>query len=301
MLRRSSLLILFVSLLAPAAARAHDDVATQVEDLTVALSKHPDSARLLLRRADLRRVEGRHSEALADVQAARRTGADPVASFNLQGRIELEQGRASAARATLTRSLRTSESFLGRWYRARAFRALGRTDDALDDYDRAVALGRAADVFLERGRLLESTGAWEQAADNYRTALRRAGESGVVRARLFEAELASGELDAAVAAVSPMIDRMPIRTRWLVMRARAHAAAGDLAAARRDRALALQDANRALEQRRSPLLLVERARVYAASGRDAAARVDVEEALRRAPHYGPAQRLHARLGLRGAP
>jgi tetratricopeptide (TPR) repeat protein len=282
-------------------AAAHDDVSRQVDDLTTALEARGASPDLLLRRADLHRIEGRHRAALADVRAALSAGAPTVRALNLKGRIELEDGKAMVAEATLTRSLQESDTFVGRWYRARARAALGRTSDALADYDVAVGLRAVTDAFLERGRLLEAQGRMGDAAQNYRLALRRVGEAGVLRERLFEAEMATGSHAAAIDAVRPMIERLPVRTRWLLMRARAHAAAGDSDAATRDRARALGDVNRALAKRRSPLLLVERARVYAALGRDASALADVDEALRRAPHYEPARELVSELGLRGTP
>ncbi len=282
----STLLVLWTS-----AAFAHDGLPLEIREVSATIRENPTDSDALLRRADLYRIERQWVLARADLRAAANAGA-PVASTALaRGRLELEAGQFAVAERAFDVHLAAGSTFLGHWHRARARRALGRTDEALSDYDHAVTLDKAVDVFRERGALLLDAGRAAEAASNFEMALSRLGEVDLLRTDLFHARLAAGRADAAIAAIAPVMARATIRTRWLLLRARAHDAAGRPADATADRAAALRDADRALQKRRSPLLLVDRAQARLASGDRTGARADALEAMGRAPQYAPAASL----------
>lgn len=275
---------------------AHDGLPHEIAELTERIVDDPSNPQLLLQRADLWRIEDGFDRALADLERARRLGADEAEVTLLKGRVLYEARRPEDALVALDAHLALRPgSFLGHWYRARARRAAGDADGALVDYGRAVELGTTLELFTERGALLEEREDFRAAARNYRMALQRLGESDLMRESLWRAEMAAKRFKAATAAIEPVLGRAQVRTRWLLMRADARAADGDRRGALADRQLALADVDEALKKRRSPMLLVQRAAAHRALGRLDLALADAEEAAKRAPKYAAAVRLHAEL------
>jgi tetratricopeptide (TPR) repeat protein len=112
-----------------------------------------------------------------------RTPAEKAVALHHEGELAWERGEAADAVELYTKALTAvpggHRSLAGR---ARALAALGRTDEALDDYRAALAKVPLPEYALESGELYESLGLSGDAATRYelmREQVTRAGEHGV--------------------------------------------------------------------------------------------------------------------------
>ncbi|MFH8931773.1 tetratricopeptide repeat protein [Streptomyces pristinaespiralis] len=112
-----------------------------------------------------------------------RTPTEKAVALHREGELAWERGEAEEAVEHFTKALRTvPESHRSLAGRARALAALGRTDEALDDYRSALAKLPLPEYALEAGELYESMGLNGDAATLYellRKQVTRAGEHGV--------------------------------------------------------------------------------------------------------------------------
>lgn len=171
--------------------------------------------------------------------------------------------------------------------RARAESALGRTRQAVADFEAAIAIAPLPHYLLGLGELQQSLGHQEQAEVQYavlrgQETIRRAGRTPAdTDAILFEADHGTPSRAVTMA-------QQALRTRPFIAVHDAYAWA--LHRAGRDRE-ALGEADQALALgTRSALFRYHRAVIHHALGNDRAARSDLERALRTEPRFHP---LHA--------
>jgi tetratricopeptide (TPR) repeat protein len=112
-----------------------------------------------------------------------RTPAEKAVALHREGELAWERGEAADAVEHYTKALRAvPDSHRSLAGRARALAALGRTDEALDDYRAALAKVPLPEYALESGELYESLGLTGDAASRYelmREQVTLAGEHGV--------------------------------------------------------------------------------------------------------------------------
>jgi tetratricopeptide (TPR) repeat protein len=156
-------------------------------------------------------------------------------------------------------------------------------------YDDALAVGDHQDVYLARGRVLETLGRDEEAANGYAAGLHAHAGAVVLRDALIRVELRRGNHERALAEIDQAMAQARIRTRWLLLRGEVLAAAGRSREAQAAREEALREADRALARRDSPANHVERGRALLALGRAEEAIRELEQALRRVPRLPEAQ------------
>lgn len=158
------------------------------------------------RTAEMYRDRGWREDALATAQDAAnraKTPAEKAACLSRLGDLAWERGEPEEAVAQYGAALRTDRvhpaSLAGR---ARALAALGRTDEAQQDYQAALSKSPRPAYMLELGELYESLGLDGDSVNQYtrlRKALSRAGTQGVDEALLLgRFEAAHGDADAAV-------------------------------------------------------------------------------------------------------
>ncbi|GAA2998319.1 tetratricopeptide repeat protein [Streptomyces drozdowiczii] len=158
------------------------------------------------RAAEMYRDRGWREDALATAQdAANRAGtpAEKAACLTRLGELAWERGEPKEAVAQYGAALRVDRghhpALAGR---ARALAALGRTDDAVRDYQAALARSPRPAYLLELGELYESLGLDGDSVGQYeklRAALERGTARGVDESlTLGRFEAAHGDADAAV-------------------------------------------------------------------------------------------------------
>src|SRR5262245_48300864 len=157
---RIGILLLTCALVAPRLALAHATIDSQLEEVTQLIAKNPGDARLFLRRGELHRVHTDWSAAEADYRTARQIDPGLAEVDFCLGRMFLEKGQPEKALPELDKFLaRKPEEAECLTLRARALALLGRTNEAVKDYRRALAslAARGADdpnTFLELSNLL---------------------------------------------------------------------------------------------------------------------------------------------------
>lgn len=279
------------ALLAAAAARGHDGPAAELARLSAAIDAAPADPGLRLRRAAVLRRAGRHSQALADARAA---GASARASLET-GLALAALGDPAGAEVALDAALASLDDPAGLWARARLRAARKDAGGAIRDYRRAGKLAPAIDLFLEEAALLDDAGA----AAACTRGLARFPSSSVLRVELARIEARRGRHHRALEALAPLVAAAQVKTRWLLRQADIHALAGRPDLAARDRALALDEAERALSHRGSADRLVDRALCHRALGRDREAEADLRRALEQSPGLDEARRcLEGRAACR---
>jgi len=294
----SKFLALVVLIAAPS-ARADAPLEEQRFALERRIADAPWDLSLRLRLVDLETRLGSLRRALEDVRIAEvafpRESRLPV----LEAEILLLSERPAEAEAIL------DSIIAGPGRHRHAYRVRGRAREALsdrvgaaEDYGAALLLGPDVEIYLARGRLLEGLRRWEDGLQNYRQGLRETGATPIRRA-LITIQTRMGRLDAAIAHVDVLVSQAQVATRFLVLRASLLERQGRSAEARRDRELALAQAEALYARRPSPLALMERGRARLALGQRAAAREDLERASRQAPQLFEARDLLSRLAGAG--
>jgi hypothetical protein len=103
--------------------------------------------------------------------------------------------------------------------RADARAALGDAAGALDDWDAAIALWPTPDRVLARGRLAESTGALDRAAEGYAEGIAALAGAPSLRLALYDLERRRGRAEAARAQADALLLAVPDHPEWLLLRA----------------------------------------------------------------------------------
>ncbi|MFE1292627.1 tetratricopeptide repeat protein [Streptomyces sp. NPDC058751] len=182
------------------ARRRLGDLPGAYEDLRRALAVDPDADWIELELGDTHRLEDRHEEAVAVFRRLLERDPGNVSAMGCLGAVHHDLREHAEALVWLDRALAADpDHAYARDQRARVFLATGRTERALADWERRIALGGATDTArLEIVELLIHCGRWDEAT-----------------ARLAEADPAPGPDDDLV----PNRDRLRVEVlrhtgRW---------------------------------------------------------------------------------------
>ena len=234
---------------APLVGHAHPGLSKEVDALTEKLREAPRDVDLRLKRAAVYRRLEHYDDALADVRAVLRTEPDNADARLERALVRVAQGRTKAALADLDAVLASDEPPSVAWAaRARLHAAAKRWEPARHDYDRALEQRAHPDYFLERGRVDEAREAWDDAAAGYREGMERSGAI-VLRIALVEAERKRGDTKAALTEVDALLEQVPNRVDWVLLRADILAESGRSEAATVERLRALALAHAAVARR----------------------------------------------------
>ncbi len=248
------------------------------------------NASTLFERAESYRNLRRIDDALVALELVEALHPDQTRVWLERGRLEQDRGQHAAAVEALTVYLeRGGEDVHGaRLLRARLCVVLGDVDAAMADYSGAIDAAPGVDAFFEGGRLLVSEGRRDEAVAWLARGVEATGSDVLVE------QLARVERDPAraKALVDARLRSARVKTRWLLLRADVQS---DASAAAADRRAAVEEAERLVARRPTPLALTERATAYVAVGRRTDAIADLRRALRRAPSFTRAQTLLARI------
>ncbi len=268
----------------PTAFAEEDEVA----GLTELLNQDPNNVELLKQRAALLRLEQRHSESLGDLDRARLLAPNDRQIGLLRAQTLSALRRDQDAEVELEIFLR-SETGRRRVFalaeRGHIGARAGRIGAAIADYNAAIAIEPALDLYLARGKLQESAGQTGAAIAGYQNGISRLGRVPSLTNALIRLQIAQGQFRSALNVIEGELARTPIKTLWLVRRAEVLAVMGEPGGAKTDLAQALVEANRVLESKVTGLHLLSRAKVLVAMGLTQEAREDLEGCLAVAPGF----------------
>ncbi len=207
-------------------AAAHEDIRKQIDDLDRRIQASPDEADLYLRRAELHRIHRDWDEARADYRRARRLDPGLDVVDLCLGRLFLDQDRPKKAAAELDRYLgNRPESAEGYLVRARARAALGRRQEAVDDYRRALSLPAprppSPDTWIELARLLagDGKGRPEEALRTLEEGIATLGPIVTLEMPAIELEISLRRFDDALRRVDVVAAQAGRKERWILQRA----------------------------------------------------------------------------------
>jgi len=280
-------------------ANAHSGLDPEIHEITEMLAKDPDNVEQLVRRAKVYRSYGKLKESLQDLEQAWLLDRENRTVL-LQRALTLSaMGRNEEAEAALDAFLQ-EESDPRRVFalaeRATIRARTGRVQLAIADLTSAIQLRPTLELYLFRGKLQESLGTLEAAAEGYQDGLTKVGDAIALKKSLIRVQIAQKQYAAALALIDEQLARSSVKRKWYIQRAEILAIMGQPDASRLAYEQALAETNQMLAKRPTTLHLVARAKILHAMGqRDDAVR-DLQEALSKSPGYGEAEQLLQQWG-----
>ncbi len=246
---------------------AHPGYARDIEKASLALEADPDNVAVLVVRADYSRRAGAFGDARMDLARAHCLDPNLPEVWLSLALTEYDMGDLPAAESWATAYLETGgASVKAHWTRARIRSARGDVNGALADFDAALAPAAHIDIYLERAAMLRQADRLDEALAGLQHGVAASG-SDVLRAELAELLLEMGRNDDVIGLCDAAVARTRVSTQWLLLRARAHEAAGRPEAALADRENAFARAQEFSKLRPGALAARNLARVFLALGR----------------------------------
>ena len=223
-------------------ASAHAGVEELERETRALVDRRPDDPQAYLQRARVLQLARQWDAALGalDAAAARGAEADEVAAT--RGAILLDAGRPLAALRELDRLLTRRPDASGILFeRGRAYLALGDTDTAIADFERAIDLmpaPRPEQIIVQRDALL-SLGRRAEAVAALDQGMRRIGRVAALQLAAIDLEVELGRSDAALRRLDELLARRNPNPAWIARRGEILARAGRQQEARVEYARAL--------------------------------------------------------------
>lgn len=258
---------------------AHEGPEHEIEELTHRMDQQGESADLLLERAIEYRTLGRWAEAAKDLQRAVRLEPRDPLLFRELAQVQLREGRAGEALATLRQAIRlpglsAQERAAILLIRSQAHVAGASLAAALKDCDEALhADPTLVAGYLDRSALQKRLKRSRERVTGLEEGIRRTG-AGVLVAERVEALLDAGQWQRALAATRAEIETARLSGTWKIRRARALLGLGRARQAETDLREALDEIDRRMPLGgRDPSLLLDRAQARELLG-------EIEQAVR---------------------
>jgi tetratricopeptide (TPR) repeat protein len=224
--RRHGVLLSFVLTFAvlylcPQAAGAHDTIDEQIARVTGQIATRAPNAELFVRRADLHRESRHWTDALADLDRA--ASLDPtMTSVDLvRARVLFDAGRTKDAVDSASRFLERQPNHAGGLIvRARARARLGLVRDADADFVSALALQPLPELYIERARLLRTSGraGMERGVQALDEGVARLGPIVTLELEAIDLDIRLKRYEAALARVNRASAQTPRKEEWLARR-----------------------------------------------------------------------------------
>lgn len=203
---------------------AHGPLHGQISELDAQLEQQPANAELLLRRADLHRLDGNATAAMADLTVVEKITPVLEGLWWVRGRLLVEQQRPEAALVDLTRWLERYPRHEGALtVRARVREQTQDFAGAVVDYTHAIAAADnpGPDLFLARARAQRQQGPehFEAALCGLDEGIARLGNLVTLQLEAIELERALARTDGALARLDVLIRQAARKESWHARRA----------------------------------------------------------------------------------
>ena len=259
---RANRSFLWLALLAPFYANAHEGPEHEIEELTARMKLRGESADLLIERAIEYRVMGKLAEAVGDLERAAVLEPRSTAIRRELGRALFLSGKINEAlsAATLGLTLKTDEpAELAslRMLRAEIFRSQNDNRKAVEDCDAALRLHKGnPEWYLLRSDVQRRLKMHKERVAGLDEGIRETG-AGILEIERVEALLDAGQSNAALAIIERELADSRIKSSWLIRRARALLALGNTAGAGDNLRSALEEIGKRLNPKTPdvPLLM----------------------------------------------
>ncbi len=206
-----------------ASAFAHGDLHEQIANVTEQVQKSPESAELVLKRAELHRVHADWPAAAADYDRAAQLAPGLLVVHLGRGRMLLSQGRFEEAKAELDQFVAGNPGHVdGFVTRARIEVKRGKPLAGAEDFARAIALSARPEpeVYLERAQALVAAGG-EHVAEALRClddGTAKLGNLPTLGLYAIELEVKREEFDSALSRLERLSAVSPRKEAWFERR-----------------------------------------------------------------------------------
>ena len=267
-------------------ASAHDSPEHVIDKLTEEMQARGETAPLLVRRAGQYRIMRRLEEAVTDLYMAIDLDPESNAAHVELIQIHLAQKKIDDALELLSDRLKNvkTEKNKGFLYllKGDALVLKHKLDEALINYNRAIEIReKELNWYLRRSELQKRLGRHEERIKGLEYGRKRMN-SYVLFTERIEAMIDGGRAKQALKEIIPQLEKSRLKSSWLIRRARARLALGEVEQARSDLELAVAEiTNRLHPISPDPGLLLDRSLSFQLLGDQAAAVQDFQEAKQR--------------------
>ena len=241
-------------------AFAHGDVHPRILEFTEQIKRSPTNALLYIQRAELYRIDGDYTNAMADLNQVAQLDRSLKRVDFLRGQVQLEAGQPQSALGPLNRYLADqppdAEAYT---VRARVLVKLNRLDPAIEDFTQAIKFSATPnpELYIERAAAWRVLGKPEEAIRGLDEGIRRIGPIVTLQLPAVDAELALKHTDAALARIETVMARLQRKETWLVRRAEILRSANRETEARTNYFAALEAINRLPPSHRGTRMTLE--------------------------------------------
>ncbi len=257
-------------------AFAHGDVHPRILEFTEQIKRSPTNTTLYLQRAELYRIDGDYTNAMADLNHVAQHDRSLKRVDFLRGQVQQDAGQPQSALGPLNRYLADqppdAEAYT---VRARVLIKLNRPAPAIEDFTAAIKWSSTPnpELFIERAAAWRTLGKPEEAMRGLDEGIRRLGPIVTLQLPAVDAELALKKTDAALARIDTVMTRLQRKETWLVRRAEILRNASREAEARTNYFAALEAINRLPPAHRGTRMTLElESRIRTAISTNGAAR-----------------------------
>ena len=216
-------------------AMAHGGLDGQIASLSALIIKQPTDPELLIKRSELYRMARRFESALADLDKASKLRRQPPAADLVRAHVLFDMGRLQGAVDAASRFLAAEPAHADALVvRGRARARLGRANDAVIDFTRALEVKAVPDWYVERARLIapSAPAAVDAALRGLDDGIRRLGPLVTLELEAIDLELRVGNHDAALARLDRVMAQAARKETFLARRGAILESGGRIAEAR---------------------------------------------------------------------
>ncbi len=200
----------------------------ELESLDRDIEKTPGDAALWFSRAYLLLLDGKFSDATADLNETDRLAEGRFATDRVRGQILVAEGKTDAGKALLDRFIQTHpDDGLARAARARVLLAMNHAGPALEDFRAAIAHAPAdPSLYQEAASAMALNGQPAEALEVLIRGLVKFPGLPALMLQALDLEIATGNFDVALLRVDALRKTAPLPEPWMARRAEILAQAG---------------------------------------------------------------------------
>lgn len=213
-------LLAFLLLLSASVSLAHDELAEQVNSVTLKIQHAPHRADLYFQRGELYRADSHWKKAEKDYLQARKLAPEMAAPHLGLGLVFLRTARFAEAKQSLEHFLQHQPDHAeARVALAQALDRTGSALQAIEEYSRALALRPDPEIYIERSRLLADVAHKpEEALEGLDEGIRRLGPIVTLELSAIDLELQLKQYDRALERVERIAQQSERKETWLTRR-----------------------------------------------------------------------------------
>jgi tetratricopeptide (TPR) repeat protein len=206
-----TLFLLLVSLAYP-----HDELAEQVQAISLEIKKYPRRAELYFQRGELYRADRHWKLAEQDyLQAKKLAPKMAVADLGL-GLLHLSTNNLNESKNALDRFLlEHPENAEARVARGQVFQKLNQLESAIEDYSKALSLRPDPEIYIERAKLLAQQDQLENALMGLNEGIERLGPVVTLELYAIDLELQLKRYEAALQRIDRIAEQSDRKETWL--------------------------------------------------------------------------------------